>query len=340
MAQSKRNVSIQLIRIVAMFMIITDHLLCFVNFSGKSIIVQITNSGVLIFLFISGYLFGQKEILDWKNWFISRLLRVCIPVWIFVLIDLIVEQLLYNRFQIKYIFIYAFNVQGFVNGIQGGIPLWFITLILICYLITPLLSKLKGIIKSKAVIISIITLIVIIQIVLAYITDIGMVYGHKSSWCILALGTYALGYFAGTYIINDNQPIKKDIIITLIMIASSFCVVMLNKRIDNTVFYNDIVMWYGIIIVDLWIITIVYRLGRLSWINGVSKVIDFFDKISFEFYLVHYLIIMTVTLPIATKIGLVKYIVLTVLLSIIGGTILYYICKPIIKYLKERMVKE
>ncbi len=340
MAQSKRNVSIQLIRIVAMMMIITDHLLYFVNFQGKSIIVQISNSGVMIFLFISGYLYGNRQINNWKNWFVNRLIRICIPVWIFVIIDLIIEQLLYGRFQIKYILIYLFNVQGFVNGTPGGLPLWFITLILICYLITPLLYKLKKTKISRVVKVLIIALIIIIQIALAYITDIGMVYGHKLSWCIIAIGVYAIGFFVGEKIVNDKQTIRKDIVITLIAVATSVCVVIMNKKIDNTILYNDVIMWYGIIVVDLWIVTIFYRIGNISWIKHCIAIVNYLDKISFEFYIVHYLIIMAVTLPIGTKIGMIRYILLTLLLSIVGGTILHYICEPIIKILKERLIKE
>lgn len=340
MVQNNRNVSIQLVRIVAMLMIIIDHLLFFIDLPNKAIIIQISNSGVLIFLFISGLLFGQQEIDDWKNWFLKRLIRICIPVWAFVCVDLVVEQILYNRFSIKYIFIYLFNVEGFIAGTPGGIPLWFITLILICYLITPLLYKLKRMKISKTIIVLIVCAVLVIQIVLAYTTNIGMVYGHKLSWCVIALGIYALGYYVGDIIIKQSESIIKLLLAMLIMILSSVAIIFLNKYIDNTVLYNDIIVWYGIAIVDLWIILFVYKIGSLEWAKHIRKVINYLDNISFEFYIVHYLIIMTITLPLGSKIGSFGYILLTIVLSLVGGTILHYICQPIIKVMKNRLVKE
>ena len=117
---SKRNVSVQLIRMIAMFMIFTDHLLSAIEFPLKSIIIQVSNSGVFIFLLISGFLYGNKNIDNWKNWFINRILKICIPMWLFMVVDFIVEAILWNNFDIKYVFIYAFNLQGILGVNIGG----------------------------------------------------------------------------------------------------------------------------------------------------------------------------------------------------------------------------
>lgn len=66
--QNKRNISIQFIRIIAMLMIIFDHMLNSVSFPMRTAIVQVANSGVFIFLFISGFLFGNRHINHWLSW--------------------------------------------------------------------------------------------------------------------------------------------------------------------------------------------------------------------------------------------------------------------------------
>lgn len=333
---NKRDVSIQLLRIVAMFMIVFDHLVFYIGFPYKSIVVQITNSGVFIFLLISGYLYGQRKIENWKNWFINRIIKICIPVWIFVFVDLIIEQLIYHNFNIKNVFIYLFNVEGFINGTQTLIPLWFITLILICYLITPVLQKVRE--KSNKSTLAVITIIIlVVQVLMAYVTNIGMVYGHKLSWCILALLMYGVGYYVGDGILNIKN--FHFFIYTLATGIVVFLTIYANKILDGKIIYNDIVVWYGIIVVDLWISITVYKIGRLSWTRHFSVIINYLDKISFEFYLVHYLIILVATAQFINKITMKGYMLLTIALSILAGTVLHYISKPVTKVLKQKLIK-
>lgn len=117
--------SIQLIRIMAMFMIIFDHLFMGIDFPLKSLVVQISNSGTFIFLFISGFLYGKREINNWLEWYGKRILRICIPMWIFMFIDFIVEYFVWEKFEIKHVFIYMFNLQGILGVNITGASLWF-----------------------------------------------------------------------------------------------------------------------------------------------------------------------------------------------------------------------
>ena len=203
-----RNFSLQLIRVIAMFMIISDHILLNIAFPLQTLVVQLANSGVFIFLLISGLLHGKKNVDDWKKWFIKRLIRICIPLWIFMLVDFLVEEMLWNIFDIKYVFIYALNLQGILGFTIGGMNLWFLTLIMICYLITPILQWIKNKNQKKGIGISILAFAIVIQVLLAYVTDVGMVGGHTLSWCIIAVGIYVLGYFHGEsflYTLNRSR---------------------------------------------------------------------------------------------------------------------------------------
>lgn len=333
---NKRNISVQLIRIVAMFMIILDHLLSLMNFPLKSIIVQVTNSGVLIFLFLSGYLFGKKKIDNLAKWYIRRIIRICIPMWIFMIVDFIIEYVMWGYFEVKNIFVYLFNLQGIFGGNIAGASLWFLTLIMLCYLLTPFLQWIKNNNPNKSVGILVLTLAVILQIILAYVTDLGMVGGHTLSWCVLAVGMYTAGYFIGDTILPDYIRWSRIGLMTVLMIVSSTIALIFNLKFDGQVIYDRIVIYYGMIVIDLWICTVLYKIGKSIKVKWIIKIIDFLDTISYEFYVVHGLIISAIALPVLMQYGVIVYIVGTVFFSLIAASLLHWVCNRVyeIKKLK------
>ncbi len=339
MEQNKRNVSIQLIRIVAMFMIVADHMLCYCNFPMKSFVIQIANSGVFVFLFISGLLFGKKEITNWKQWFLKRGIRILIPFWFFVLIDFIIEGLVWNNITIKQVLAYAFNLQGLFGIRETTKPLWFLTLLMICYLITPALYKLKRISLTTITKSVLIAIFIIIQLTCSYYLNFGLENGHTVGWCLLAIGFYALAFFVGDKIISSIVNVKGIVTVTIFTVIVGCLVILANKYIDGTKIY-DIISWYGYVVVDCWIITILYAIGKTKIAFACKIVINFLDKISYEFYLIHGLIIHVIINYLLKFIDIKIYILLTIVLSIIGATIIHYLTEPIIRLLNKKIKEE
>lgn len=74
---------ISVVRIVGMFLIFATHL--FLGFYGSSL-GYFFNVGVPLFFIISGYLYGKKEIKEPLNWYFRRFVKICIPMYIFVLL--------------------------------------------------------------------------------------------------------------------------------------------------------------------------------------------------------------------------------------------------------------
>lgn len=324
--KAKKNVSIQLIRVIAMFMIIFEHIFCNISFPLQSIIVQIANSGVFIFLFISGMLYGDKKIDNWKMWFKKRFVRIFIPLWIFMIVDFIVEKNIWNVFSVKHILIYILNLQGILGVNIGGTNLWFLTLIMLCYLITPLLQWIKN--KKTHGNVAALSIIgaIILQVVLAYSTDIGMVAGHTLSWCIIAVGMYVAGYFCGNIILPNDISTKRINFVTLLAALASAVVLVFNYKFDGQVLYDRIVIFYGMVIIELWICTIFYKIGKHIKDEVWTGILNHLDKISYEFYIVHGLIIAAVTQPLIEKFGVITYICGTIVLSYIGAWVLHGVC--------------
>jgi peptidoglycan/LPS O-acetylase OafA/YrhL len=74
----KYDYSISVARVLAMLSIIVCHLLsaCHINdFQIAAVMVD-------VFLFISGYLYGLKQIADGRKWLKARFRRIIVPQWV------------------------------------------------------------------------------------------------------------------------------------------------------------------------------------------------------------------------------------------------------------------
>ena len=332
---NKRDFSIEFIRVIAMFMIIIDHILCRISFPGVALIIQVCNSGVFLFLFISGFLFGKKEITNWGKWFKKRFIRILIPLWFFAVIDILVEYLLWHEFYPEHILLYAFNLQGVKVATIGSINLWFVTLIMICYLITPVIQWVK--MKSGIFLKAVVTSLIVLQIILAYVTDIGLFGNHTLSWCILAVLVYGTGYIAGEKILYHSKGYKQLFFSSVILVIGIMAVLVGKKLFNGTVLYERILFVYGMICIDQFLITLFYKLG--SYIKNIKfkKIIQHLDRISYEFYIVHGIVISAVTEMILRNNGQLMYMLSSVVLSYIAAIILHILCKIPLKALyKEK----
>lgn len=97
---------ISVVRIVGMFLIFATHL--FLGFYGSSL-GYVFNVGVPLFFIISGYLYGKKEIKEPLNWYFRRFVKICIPMYIFVLL---VWLYCFIRYEAKFPYRYILNLQG------------------------------------------------------------------------------------------------------------------------------------------------------------------------------------------------------------------------------------
>lgn len=137
---AKESIALSWIRVVAMICIVTCHVLQFY----ENRFAWILNLGVQIFLVMSGFLYGHKQITNWKSWACHRILKVYFPFIVFVIIMLpLYEHFTLIEVNIKNFVVYLLNLQGLLGGISGMGHLWFITAIMICYCITPILQHLK-----------------------------------------------------------------------------------------------------------------------------------------------------------------------------------------------------
>lgn len=105
--------AISQLRVLAMLSIVSCHILQ--GFGNRW--AWILNVGVQVFFVISGYLYGTKEISNWKMWFVKRVEKIYIPFILFVFVMLTLYAC-FSDISIKSSFIikYLLNIQGLMGG--------------------------------------------------------------------------------------------------------------------------------------------------------------------------------------------------------------------------------
>ena len=278
------SISISFIRVFSMILIFLCHV---VQESGSNLLkntAQIFNVGVFVFLFISGYLYGQKDIVDTKQWYLKRAKRILLLLYTFMIIMFIMIIVFFNSgIEIKEYLIYLFNLQGFLGGVQGTQHLWFLSILMVCYIITPILNKFKMYIKKNSEAIIIVIVIIVCQLIMTYCAS--KFVGLQISYVL----TYILGYLI-SLLWNRNIKFSKVIILDVITIYYIF------KQVNEKVKIKE------------------------------NKIIKHIDKVSFYFYIVHYMyLIGPVRVMESTNSFLVNSII-AIFISYLSALILMKIC--------------
>ena len=137
---------------------------------------------------------------------------------------------------------------------------------------------------------------------------------------------------------SDTIKSNRIIRFSILSIFASGIVLFFNLKFDGQIIYDRIVIYYGMIVIDLWICTVLYKIGKFIKGTWIIKIINLLDTISYEFYIVHGLIISAIALPVLMQYGVIVYIVGTVFLSLIAATLLHWLCNRVyeIKKLSKR----
>ena len=281
--ENNRLKYIQLTRVCAMCMILLCH--AFNENKNFNFLGQIFNVGVFTFLFLSGYLYGPKYIKNDKEWLLKRLKKILIPMWLFMVFIFAVRFFLLGYgIEFKSYIVYLFNMQGLLRGVQGATHLWFMTTIMICYLITPLLYKIKKMVLyiDKRIIFIIIPLIISIQYIVAYLTSENI--ALQISYITLYIFAY---YFSCIW--DKQLERKKFYLITILTFCIVFVRLISKIFFDGTLLYNVLIVTYSQSILGIWIFLFFYYFTNNRNEKIYFKLINNLDKLSFEIYIVHYM---------------------------------------------------
>lgn len=320
-----KNTTISLIRLLSMLMIIFCHIL---QGLGSRFAFWI-NVGVQIFLFISGFLYGNKKIEDINSFYKKRILKILLPYSIFSIIVCLIEYVFLNK---KYSFsLILGNVLGF-GGLIGTYSTithtWFISYILFCYFILPLLYKLfnDNFYENLKTFIIISLLLQLLQYYL--------ILKMHACWII----NFILGYFYSKSC-KDRKDAKKIniLIFFLFLIVMPFAIIYQESLSVDLPYimnlFSKYIINYGHVLLGSVIFIILYYVFNNIQIK-YSRILKFSDKYSYYIYLVHQLFILnSFSLLFYTK-YLIINIFLIFALSILSAIILKPLCTLLIKQMR------
>lgn len=335
---NERNVAIMYIRIVAMLFIFTDHAVAYMDVPLKSVIMQITNSGNLIFLFISGFLYGGKSIDNFGAWINKRIERLWVPYFIFILVFFVLEVVRGAGSEIiKPLVVYAFVLQGLLGPEGGPQTLWFMTLLILCYCLIPLLQLIRdsapSASDSKPVVPAAIALTVLSQVLLAYHCNLTLDFGHPLSWYVAAIFVFCCGYFSNRSIVSSGITSRKLAIWTAVMCVSMGIRVIAQRLIDGTVLYDRVISIWTNAILDIWIVYFIYYFVSKAQTRFDYEIIRQGDRISYAFYLAHALVLELCSVVSPSE---ASFVVTAFALSVISAYCLNYVSHNIVEFIAHK----
>ena len=194
---SKKDYAISIIRLIGLCLIITCHICQFY----KNELAWWLNVGVQVFLLVSGYLYGQRDLIETKSFYRRNISKVLVDHYLFLMISVPI-----------YIIVFHYPIQrldylklllGIGTSVQGLGHLWYISTIIVCYIITPLILRfIKPPINNALILI----IFCLIEVVFAIIP------GFTGAW----INCYIIGMIIGAKYVKCEDPVdllKKTLII-------------------------------------------------------------------------------------------------------------------------------
>lgn len=243
--------------------------------------------GVYLFLIISGYLYGKKDIAKnttYTKWIISRGKRILIPLYVFMIILFCIYIALGLKIEPLNWIIYIFNLQGLEIYVHGAEHLWYLTIAMVCYFITPILDKNKYKLNKQKLIVFFIGYVAI-QLITSY-----FIYEQFGRYLIL-IGLYIVSYLLGFYWNSESIDFKMFILYCISLIFALTLRIIGMIMFDGSILYDVLIVGYTHCLLGLSIFFIGFYIVKQFKQNILFSIVKKFDAISYEIYLVHYMFI-------------------------------------------------
>ena len=284
----KRNQALSFCRILATLFILVCHIIKYYTFiPGHLQLGQFFNIGVPMFIIISGYLYGiksrrgaQQEV-NIKKYVIGRYVRVALPsqIWAIIIFTITLGSYAVNTLMV------VLNIQGLSWIIQypdipnGGPYLshsWFVTVILICYVLVPVLNGCNHRITWR-------------HIAFLYIMGIALEFVNINIFYFLL--------FVVSFYVSSNEVRVNKLNSILIVGSIVLCIAIRlagHEFLDGTKIYNDYITTFTHQISAAAIIILCSKITeKTNMISRIteSKIGEFIEQHSYSIYLVHYSLI-------------------------------------------------
>lgn len=275
------------------------------------------NVGVQIFLCISGFLYGQKNIDNVIDFYNKRLKKILIPYYL-IFIPFGFTEFIFARD--------VFSINNFALGIvlcsrlNGAEHLWFIPTILMCYLITPLLQgyRNKYVEGKRTMVVFTVLSVIMISVVIHGFTT------FNPAW----ICCYVIGYALGMNEKNEYICEKVLMIIAGIIAIAGNALQIYCDYIANIDFNGfGIIKNYNHVMLGVFIFLLLKVIFEKVNLSRIGKLLKLSDTYSFEVYLVHQLLI----LGPFSLLALTRFYSVNIFIMLVGVFILALLLKKVEK---------
>lgn len=296
-----KNPAICLCRVFSMFLIILCHIIDLYPFiPGSQFLPQLLNVGLYTFLGISGFLYSRKSVSRFSSWFIQRLRKIAAPAVVLSATVFLVVGLTQKTLDWLSALVYLCNLQGiafflprswiFFREQEALAHLWFITVILLCYCLIPLLQKARTRFPSGPICLVLFALFTVSAYLLGVFTGVQVFYFLTFS------AGYLFGWFGPDYFIRplgfSAAAVYTFFMQVLRLWLRSFC--------DGTPWYESFV-GASHMALGLWLLLCFFLLSKLlpevTQRMAQSRLIRWLEDTSLYVYMTHQLFVVTTLCP-------------------------------------------
>ena len=268
------SITLSIIRVIAMFLIIS----CHVAQSFDWWIAWLLNVGVQVFFFMSGFLYGKKDSpISPLAFYKKRFQKIYIPYVIWLVIIVAVYSLFHlSPINAKQIILYLLNLQWFSIPIDGLNHLWFLTVLMFGYLMTPWIKRLHA--KYPILFFSVFIVFCITEFV--FVKKFYSIF----AWVVL----YIAGMMFGHYY---SKKISNIVIVVSVAILIVFGVPF-RKEWLTQIEYRYHAIWLHWVL-GVFLFALLFRILPLV-VNSDKRyaAVMHVDAISYEVYLTHHALIL------------------------------------------------
>ena len=247
-------------------------------------LAHIFNIGVPLFFILSGFLTGYLGIKgSILSWYVKRFKRIFVSFWIFLFFLSVVHFLRGYEAAISDWMMIFLGLQGSVVGIPGAEQTWFLSVLLLCYLLTPMVLRLSDrVYQRKSQVLLLLSAVALSVLPIGYAL-------FEQAWVSTILTPVSIYIFACAwgrhYSANKVYSAQKTAIAVMITVAALILRYAAKIYIDGTIWYDRVVVHYTHAIAAF---AIFYAFNAVFRDSSVPGIVQLISDISFEIYLYHY----------------------------------------------------
>ena len=315
----KNYTSISVLRLFSTLMIFIFHyLISFTVFGKKYFPMYFV---VQVFLFISGFLYGDKPIVNAGQFYKKNFAKILIPA----LVTLLLMATGYLIFMLC-----GITLPITKDGNNGAVLItfghfWFVYAILLCYLITPAIHKIHeyhvngaGNPKTVQILQIIIAVLIIINFFISALGEQLMILSY--------LAGFSFRKIKGCEKFNHNKP-TFVVVGAIAFLSSAIACYLLSVTVFTPAF--SLIREVLCMILGVSLCVIVLSLTDAKVKEKQSSILKFSDKYSYTFFLTHQFFLIAGFAPLIENLPLEMFLAISFALSILTAVIVDLITQPI-----------